>query len=370
MSPPHPLHSSAQAAPAPVAIVGGGAAGTLLALQLAEFGAPTTIFDRQEAFGRGLAYSATSPWHRLNVPIEKMGGWRAEEADQAFQAWYGAQHGPISDFSNRYVPRSSYGQWLHHELDQQVAAGLVELRGEEVVDLVDCGPALRIGTATGGGMSAQLAVLCLGNQKPRPLPVPAGPRHVADIWVPGALDGIANGDPVLIVGTGATGIDALLELHHRGHRGTIYLLSRRGLLPLVDVPPERYLVQHDIVDRSPRLRTIMRQLRRETEAAMRGGYSWQSVIDAFRPHLLRSWRNFSEADRSRFLRHARPHWLVHRHRLAPDIAELVDRLSSEGRLVRLRGRLGGAQIKSDGISVNVVQHAEGTLNLSVRAVIN
>lgn len=52
-----------------VAIIGGGAAGTLIALQLAARDIRTTMFDRRGAFGRGVAYSAALPWHRLNVPI-------------------------------------------------------------------------------------------------------------------------------------------------------------------------------------------------------------------------------------------------------------------------------------------------------------
>jgi uncharacterized NAD(P)/FAD-binding protein YdhS len=60
--------------PMRVAIVGGGAAGTLIALQLAERGIASTVFDRSGAFARGVAYSAASAWHRLNVPIDKMGG--------------------------------------------------------------------------------------------------------------------------------------------------------------------------------------------------------------------------------------------------------------------------------------------------------
>ena len=75
------------------------------------------------------------------------------------------------------------------------------------------------------------------------------------------MDGIAADEPVLIVGTGATGIDALLELHHRGHRGTIHLLSRRGLLPLIDAPPQAYAFTRTIVATAPRLREVARLLR-------------------------------------------------------------------------------------------------------------
>jgi uncharacterized NAD(P)/FAD-binding protein YdhS len=355
----------------PIAIVGGGAAGTLIALQLAERGIATTVFDRRTAFGRGVAYSATAPWHRLNVPIDKMGGWRADDSDQAFHAWYVAQHGPLpARYSDRYVARSAYGAWLRHELDRVVAAGLVELRPEEIVSIAEIGAAVRLGFAGGAGLTERLAVLCLGNQKPRTLAIAPPGRTVADMWAPGAMDGIAGKDPVLIVGTGATGIDALLELYHRGHQGTIYLLSRRGLLPLVDAPPKAYTIERTIVDAAPRLRDVVARLRREAEEAGAEGHAWQSVVDAFRADLPRLWDGLSEADRSRFLRHLRPYWLIHRHRLTPDIAELLDRLRAEGRLVVVRGRLRAAREGGDGLVVDIARRGSGPVSLPVGWLIN
>lgn len=354
-----------------VAIVGGGAAGTLLALQLAARGITSTVFDRRQAFGRGVAYSATAPWHRLNVPIDKMGGWRADDSDQAFHTWYVAQHGPLSArFSDRYVARSAYGGWLRHELDRAVAAGLVELRAEEIVGVAEAGTAVRFSLAGGGTWTAALAVLCPGNQKPRPLAI-APPGHtIADMWAPGAMDGITPEEPILIVGTGATGIDAMLELSHRGHEGPIHLLSRRGLLPLVDAPPQTYTLKRTIVGEAPRLGAVVTLLRREAEEAGADGHAWQSVVDAFRAHLPRLWNGLSERERGRFLRHLRAYWLIHRHRLAPDIAELIDRLRAEGRLMIVRGRLRAAREDGDRIVVDIARHGGGPVRLTVGHLIN
>jgi uncharacterized NAD(P)/FAD-binding protein YdhS len=354
-----------------VALIGGGAAGTLMALQLAERGIASTIFDRNGAFARGIAYSATSPWHRLNVPIDKMGGWRTDETDEAFLAWYIDRHGVLSDrYSDRYVPRFEFGTWLRQELDRVVARGAVALRAEEVVSVAESGPSIRLGLAGGGTYIASLAVLCLGNQKPRQLASAPAQRHVADIWAPGAMAGIGADEPVLIVGTGSTGIDALLELHHRSHRGTIHLLSRRGLLPLMDAPPKAYAFRRTGIGVRPRLREVVALLRQEAEDAIAEGQSWQSVIDAFRAYLPKIWAGLSEAERGRFLRHLRPYWLIHRHRLAPDIAALLDELRAEGRVMILRGRLHAVRQKTEGLAIDILRPDGSSLTLSAGWIVN
>jgi uncharacterized NAD(P)/FAD-binding protein YdhS len=356
------------ATPKRVAIVGGGAAGTLLALQLAERGIASTLLDRSGAFARGVAYSATSPWHRLNVPIDKMGGWRADEADTAFQTWYVTRHGPLSDrYSDRYVPRSDYGAWLRHELDRGVVRGLVELRTEEVISITEDGARVRLGIAGGDTHTAAAAVLCLGNQRPRRLELAPAERYVADIWAPGAMADIGADEPVLIVGTGSTGIDALLELHHRGHRGTIHLLSRRGLLPLIDAPPRAYTFKRTPIAAARRLGEVVGLLRQEAEQAVAEGQSWQSVVDAFRAFVPKIWEGLSPAERGRFLRHLRAYWLIHRHRLAPDIAELLDKLRAAGRVVVLRGRLSAARQTGSGSGVAIDITRPDGLPLSIPA---
>jgi uncharacterized NAD(P)/FAD-binding protein YdhS len=354
-----------------VAIVGGGAAGTLIALQLAERGIATTVFDRREAFGRGVAYSATAAWHRLNVPIEKMGGWGADEHDQTFRDWFVATRGPLSErHADRYVARSVYGAWLRSELDRVAALGLSDLCAGEVVSAVPEGDVVHLGLADGRTTSVPAAVLCPGNQPPRPLPVPIPAGYVPDIWAPGAMQAIAAAEPVLIVGTGATGIDALLDLHHRGHRGPIHMLSRRGILPLEDAPPAPYTLQRTIVADRPRLRDVVRLLREEVDEATAAGHAWQSVVDAFRAHIPRLWAGLSDTERGRFLRHLRGHWLVHRHRLAPDIAALLRRLQSEERVSILSGRLRAARAQDDRIAIDIERRHGGALSLTVGWVIN
>lgn len=60
-------------------IIGGGASGTLLAINLVKRtgGQPVKInlIEKRERFGRGIAYWATEDFHLLNVPAAKIGAF-------------------------------------------------------------------------------------------------------------------------------------------------------------------------------------------------------------------------------------------------------------------------------------------------------
>lgn len=355
----------------PVAIVGGGASGALLALQLASRSIPSMVIDRDGNFARGVAYSASAPWHRLNVPIEKMGGWSADEHANDFQRWYEAQHGPFgATFAARYVPRKAYGDWLHGELQASAASGVVTLRTAEVMGLVAGPQDVRLDLAGAPAVSARLAVLCFGNQPPRAIAVPGAPRVIEDMWAHAAMDPIEKSDAVLIVGTGATGIDALLELHHRGHTGPVTMLSRRALMPLVDTKPAPYVTDQPLAADRPPLSRLVRRLRREADVAVRSGRTWQSMIDAVRSELTGLWPHLTLVEQQRFVRHLRAYWLVHRHRLAPDIATLVEKLKRKGQLVLMQGRLAGLQAQAEQVQADIVVPGGVHLDLQADWVVN
>lgn len=354
-----------------VAIVGGGAAGALLALHLAARDVPSRVIDRNGTFARGVAYSARAPWHRLNVPIEKMGGWSADESDKAFKAWYEQQHGIVGqELAARYVPRSAYGIWLQGELETVAASGLIELWRHEVTSVELGVEGVRVECASRPAFSSPLAVFCLGNHPPRRIGADGMAQVVEDMWAPGALSRIERDATVLIVGTGATGIDALLELHHRGHEGQIVMVSRRGLVPLVDAAPAPYKMSAPIADDSPRLSQLIGRLRREAELAVANGQTWQSMIDAVRSELTALWQRLSLGEQQRYLRHLRAYWLVHRHRLAPDIAALIEHLKSEGRLEIVKGRLGDLQERDGHVEVTIVEGARRNTQRTVDWVVN
>ena len=58
----------------------------------------------------------------------------------------------------------------------------------------------------------------------------------------------------------------------------------------------------------------------EVRDARRRGIGWRAAVDELRPFTQGLWLSASDEQRGRFLRHLRPWWDVHRHRLAPAVA--------------------------------------------------
>jgi uncharacterized NAD(P)/FAD-binding protein YdhS len=159
-----------------------------------------------------------------------------------------------------------------------------------------------------------------------------------DPWAPEALAGLDPKAPVMLIGTGLTAVDTVVSLLDQGHTGLITALSRRGLLPLKHgggaVLPARGLPSFP-ANAVP----LLRFLRREARAAMAGGGSWLSVVDSLRPFTHDVWQAMPIAERAAFLRHLRPWWEVHRHRMAPGVAARIEAARMAGQLSVRAGRI-------------------------------
>jgi uncharacterized NAD(P)/FAD-binding protein YdhS len=140
-------------------------------------------------------------------------------------------------------------------------------------------------------------------------------------------------EEVLLVGTGLTAVDVLLGLETHGWRGRATALSRRGLLPRAHPARAAQLLEAP-APRGSGLASRLAQVRRDAETR-----PWAEVMDGLRPHGQRLWKQAGENERRRFLRHLRPWWDVHRHRMAAEVAEAIERLQAEGRLTLAAGRL-------------------------------
>jgi uncharacterized NAD(P)/FAD-binding protein YdhS len=364
-----------------VAIVGGGFAGAALATQLLRnsMGAASVILIEKGArVGRGVAYGTSCGEHLLNVPARSMSIF--PDNPEHFLRWAQINRGSGVKPSD-YLPRQVYGQYvasvLQHEIN--LHPGRFQRVQDEAVDLTRVDGAVEIRLRCGHTVFADKVVLALGNFPPGdphlPGKTPHSQRYVSDPWAPGALDHAVGNDnnehtSVLLVGSGLTSVDVAISLRSRGFRGTIHLLSRRGLLPQSHKATAVWPPFWD--EHSPRTaRGLLRLVRAQVEAAEAQGSGWRAVVDSLRPFTATIWRSLSRKEQRKFLRHVRPYWEVHRHRVATEIGVTLASQIQNGQIQIHAGRIAKYEEDADGVDMTYHNRKTATLErLRVMRVIN
>jgi uncharacterized NAD(P)/FAD-binding protein YdhS len=369
------------------AIIGGGFSGSILAVQLlrrieTDLGIDLHIdLIDKHGFARGLAYSTTSERHLLNVPAGKMSAFPTEPDD--FLNWLRSHAELVGDSQIKptsFVPRLVYGRYLEDLLEQASRAHpeRITTHRENAIAVKAAGDGLRISFADGKNLDADIVVLAPGNFAPTD-PTVADPAfykssfYRRDPWADGALDQIEATAPVLLIGAALTTVDIAISLIERGHVGTIHAISRHGLLPRrhlsASAAPAFAPFELDALPASAR--AMLRTIRARIELESSRGIAWQSVIDALRPVTQDLWRGAAIAERVRFLRHLRPWWDVHRHRVAPEIGARIDAAQASGQLVFHAGRIEGYRIEGSTVLVEYRSRDSAELkSLRVALVIN
>ncbi len=331
-----------------IAIIGGGASGTLAAIHLLHASAARqypmriALIDRLGRHGLGEAYSTTNPAHFLNALTDRMSGV-AGDPDHLLRWASAAGLGGLE-----FLPRQAFGRYLQDTLadaERRAAplSGLSPIASEVL--------GIRPGTGgrpvrlllTDGSFEADLAILATGNRPPSPpVPFPDSPWCITNPWAPGALDAIHDGRPVVILGTGLTMLDVATAVT-ADPRTTVRAVSRHGMLPQVHRgrggPADAiWLPALSDTGDPVRLPELIWQVR--SAMASRPNH-WQDVVDAVRPHVPSLWRRLPDRDKRLFVRHVARYWEVHRHRMPPATARRITELRCTGRLSVLRGRVTG-----------------------------
>ncbi len=236
--------------------------------------------------------------------------------------------------------------WATRELRAAPLSRLTELTaGVVAIRPGTGGRPVRLVLGDGSCLEADAAILATGNPPPvAPIPVPASPRFVADPWAPGALDAVADGSPVVIMGTGLSMLDVAMSVTSGPSPAKVTAVSRHGLLPRVHrgMPAPGgdgvWLPALAGPAGPVRLGDLIWQVR----AAMTSRpQQWQDVVDALRPEVPSLWQRLSPADQRLFLRHVARYWEVHRHRMPPATAQRITALRIAGRLRVLPARVTG-----------------------------
>ena len=345
-----------------IAVIGGGASGTLATIHLLRVAAaqqlPLSILliDEHGRHGLGQAYATTHPEHLLNAPASQMSALAGEPDDLI--RWAGAARTAGSEF----LPRRDYGRYLRDTLAEaerhvyplcrvtRTTAQAVALRrasGQRPLRLV----------LSRGCIDADVAILATGNQPAAlPCPAPPSPRIITDPWAPGALAEVAaTGGRVLILGTGLTMLDAAIAVTSGNSRTRVQAVSRHGWLPRshsLEPAAARMPVWLPVTADATgpvRLAELIWQVRSAMSASPG---NWQEVVDAIRPATPGLWQRMPLPDKRAFLCHVARHWEIHRHRMPPGTARLISQLRCTGRLAVRAGQ------------VSSVSEHRGTLQVS------
>ena len=379
-----------------VAIVGAGFSGTLLALRLLECGPPAlrlTLLEQRATAGRGVAYSTPAAYHLLNVRAGQM-SCRVDDPDH-FCRWLQA-HDPecagaaLPSLRPAFIGRAVYGRYLQAQLEAaraehgarlqlrcsvEVAALLPAADGPEVKDR---SAGWRLLAADGSVVClAQHVVLALGHLPATAIPPPrwaaaATGHYHHDPQRPGLAAQLRGAGPILLWGLGLTMVDTYLALRAAGHSAPVLAIARRGQAPQAhrDGLSPRPWQPPPAADGPLSLTALVRQVRADAAATAAAGGDWRQVIDGLRPHTPGLWQGLGAQAQARFLRHVRPFWDSHRHRLAPAVAQQLQAAQARGMLRLSAARLMAVTPSSEGLSVRLRARRGGEESLACAAIVN
>ncbi|MCJ7994470.1 FAD/NAD(P)-binding protein [Rhizobium cremeum] len=334
-----------------IAIIGGGYTGALIAKLLVERGPrdleEVTVFEPRDRLGSGLAYDVEDADLRLNVAAHRM---RAiPGAPAAFLDWLQTS-GTLTVDPRAVTPegvfarRRDFGRFMETQLSPLLERGAIRHVRENVRSVSRMEEQWRVTSA--GGMSVAADVLILATGHPavsRPPVLDTLDRRAAggviDAFAPNAFENIDPAEPILIVGSGLTALDAIVRLEALGHFGQVTLLSRSGLLPRPHAGAG-FAPFGEFLDEKPTsTRQLLARVRATISQAQAQGIPWQSVFDALRQQSQSLWQNLPSAERQKFLRRLRRWYDVHRYRMPPQVSAALERGLASRRMDILAGHI-------------------------------
>jgi uncharacterized NAD(P)/FAD-binding protein YdhS len=342
-----------------ILVVGGGFSGCMAAVNILrkdwQQEVEVLLVERSGATARGVAYGTTHDWHYLNVHAANMSALAEEPGDLGrylakVAATDSGNDGQLdAEWWRTYVTRKQYSQYLQELLDSVSNLGprkKLTVLNDEVIDLKQASDADSDGIqalfSSGRAEKVDFAILALGNASPT---VPAvlarnlsgHPQLVGDPWKKDWEKQLKKTDTVLLLGTGLTMVDKVLELASHEHTGEIIAISRHGLLP----QPHKPELLQQVSPALPKpftAKTVREAMRWIRQTARDKNMDWRPVLDSLRSYSKDWWHSLPMPEKRRFLRHAQCYWDVHRHRMAPQVAAHIDELIAHNKLRIMAGR--------------------------------
>jgi uncharacterized NAD(P)/FAD-binding protein YdhS len=360
-----------------VLILGAGFTGTALAIQLARrlpAGSRVLLVGTPKSTGRGIAYGTDNPDHLLNVRAERM-SLSPDDPDH-FVRWLEARQPgkpPSRGAAGSYAPRYLYGCYLRDCLHQAIGEARSRVRVEVLegtaIDLQKSELGYLVRTAGGQRFQARATALCLGSGQPdfpfdlSSMTGAVRDHLIADPWSDYRMRTILPDQCVLFIGTGLTMVDQALALERAGHAAGLTAISRHGLLPAPHLPtrtePSSIAIPRGKISLKQLFRPVVEAVRDEVAA----GRDWRSIVDGLRPHTQDLWARLGVDDQRRIFRHLASFWSVHRHRMAGEAAERIERMREDGRLAVAAAQVVAIRQAPRGVTVALRRRGERTIEL-------
>jgi uncharacterized NAD(P)/FAD-binding protein YdhS len=333
--------------PRTLVIVGAGFSGTTVAINLLRLSywkpVRVVLLERADRMARGAAYAEKDYPYLLNVPAGRM----SLNSSDPMEFLKFAQERLPDATADDFLPRSLYGEYLETALREAELASpshvqLIKIHGEVCsIERVGAKRSLRVELKDGSSFIADDVVLALGNPPPGHVPgtewLRGSPRYVCDPW--SSPPPFNPGETALVIGTGLTMADTVIA----GSDVTFHAISRRGL-----VPPSQTAFRHAGCDdngatllraASLSARRLVRAVRELADEVQHRGGDWREAITCIRNFAPAIWQRLPHNERQRFLRHARPYWDVHRHRLPQETLSKLHDLRRADKLHIHAGRI-------------------------------
>ena len=370
--------------PRTIVIVGAGFSGTAVAVNLLRLSywkpVRVVLVERAEHMARGAAYASREYPYLLNVPAGRMS---LNSSDPLEFLRFARQRLPEAS-EDDFLPRALYGEYLEAALLEAETASPPHVRLHRIhghvcgVERTGGSSPYRVELMDGSSFIADDVVLALGNPSPGRLSAAGSlhgsSRYVADPWR--ASSKFQPGETVLVIGTGLTMADTVIAGSESAqNQTTFHAISRHGL-----VPPSQTAFQHAGCDEqgvsllraaSFSARQLLRAVRKLTEEVQDRGGDWREAITCVRNLAPALWQRLPHRERQRFLRHVRPYWEVHRHRLPQEILARLNQLRRADKLHIHAGRILDLEQVGEKIRVSWrVRGSEEIQTLSFDRVVN
>ena len=340
-------------APLTVSVVGGGFTGAAASIAcLARIDRPfrLVVVEPSASLGRGVAYGAHHPLHLLNVRTRDLSvragqpgdflNWAFRQLDQ------GENHAGLHDgLAHTFLPRQLFGEYVRERFFEAVEGrGDVELKIVNAVATSCAKEGNRFTLRFDRAEKLQADVVLLATAYGLPSSTPTGALAPFDALPPERINRAGN---MVIIGSGLTMVDVLLGARRDGFQGKVTVISKHGQLPRPHA--SKGVVPHESgLSRSKRLSSLTTAVAIACAAAEAHRTPWQAVINSVRSSLQDIWQGLPVEEQARFLRHVRPLWDAHRHRLPLEVHGRLQAEFNEGRAVLLRGQVTKAERDGEG----------------------